>query len=132
MTSTSLNLNGRIDLMPNTTSWREIRRRRPPNETAVEMEKLRLRLAMLREHVGASQVEVAEALGTSQSNVSQLERSDEPLLSSVARYVHALGGELKVTAVIGDTSYTLLDDMTKEPPKARSSRRSRARKQSKP
>jgi transcriptional regulator with XRE-family HTH domain len=116
--------------MPNTTSWREIRRRRPPNESAVEMEKLRLRLAMLRERVGASQAEVAEALGTSQPNVSQLERSDEPLLSSVAKYVHALGGELKVTAVIGDTTYTLLDDVNEAPPKARPSARSRGRKPS--
>jgi hypothetical protein len=47
-----------------TSSWREIRRRRPPNETVVEMEKLRLRLTVLREQVGASQVEIAEALGT--------------------------------------------------------------------
>lgn len=116
--------------MPNTTSWREIRRRRPPNETAVEMEKLRLRLAMLREQVGASQAEVAEALGTSQPNVSQLERSDEPLLSSVAKYVHALGGELKVTAVVGGTTYTLLDDVNEAPPKARPSARSRGRKPS--
>ncbi len=28
------------------------------------------------------------------------------MLSSVARYVHALGGELKVSAVFGDTTYT--------------------------
>jgi transcriptional regulator with XRE-family HTH domain len=114
--------------MPTTTSWREIRRRRPPNETAVDMEKLRLRLAMLREQVGASQAEVAEALGTSQSNVSQLERSEEPLLSSVAKYVQALGGELKVTAVIGDTTYTLLDDENEAAPAVRPTARSRARK----
>jgi len=53
--------------MPNTTNWREIRNRRPPNETAVEIEKLQMRLATLREQVGASQVELAKALGTSQS-----------------------------------------------------------------
>ncbi len=70
--------------MPNTTSWREIRNRRPPNETAVEIEKLQIRLATLREQVGASQVELAEALGTSQSNVSQLERSNDQMLSSIA------------------------------------------------
>lgn len=96
--------------MPNTTSWREIRERRPPNETSVAVEKLRLRLAMLREQVGASQTDVAEALGTSQSNVSQLERSNDQMLSSIIKYVHALGGELKVTVVVGDNSYTLLED----------------------
>ena len=114
--------------MPNTTNWREIRQRRPPNETAAALEKLQLRLAMLREQVGASQVDVAEALGTSQSNVSQLERSNDQMLSSIAKYVHALGGELKMTAVVGDTTYTLLDDVGELAPRRARSRRMRTRK----
>ena len=105
--------------MPNTTNWREIRNRRPPNETAVEIEKLQIRLAALREQVGASQVELAEVLGTSQSNISQLERSNDQMLSSVAKYVHALGGELKLTAVVGGTAYTLLDDVHESAPRPR-------------
>lgn len=96
--------------MPNTTSWREIRARRPPNEQAAAAEKLRLRLGSLREQVGASQTALAQELGTSQSNVSQLERSSDQMLSSILKYVHALGGELKVTAVVGGISCTLLDD----------------------
>ncbi len=112
--------------MPNTTNWREIRGRRPPNEAAVELEKLHLRLAMLREQLGASQLDVAEALGTSQSNVSQLERSNDQMLSSIAKYVHALGGEVRVSAVIGDTTYTLLDDVRE--PVSRHRRGSPARK----
>lgn len=115
--------------MPSTTNWREIRRQRPPNEAAAEIEKLQLRLAMLREQLGASQVELAEALGTSQSNVSQIERSNDQMISSVAKYVHALGGELKVTAVIGDTTYTLLDDVRESAPRRRGrSRTTRGRK----
>lgn len=113
--------------MPNTTNWRAIRKRRPPNETAVEIEKLQIRLATLREQAGASQVELAKALGTSQSNVSQLERSNDQMLSSVAKYVHALGGELKLTAVLGGTAYTLLDDV-REPAPTRRVRTTRARK----
>lgn len=112
--------------MPNTTNWREIRKRRPPNETAAAFEKLQLRLAMLREQVGASQVDLAEALGTSQSNVSQLERSNDQMLSSIAKYVHALGGELKMTAVVGDTTYTLLDDVGELAPRPARSRRARS------
>ena len=102
--------------MPNTTNWRDVRRRRPPNEHAVAAEKLRLRLAMLREQRGSSQVELANALGTSQSNVSQLERSNDQMLSSIAKYVHALGGELELIARFGDTSYTLLDDIREPAP----------------
>jgi transcriptional regulator with XRE-family HTH domain len=114
--------------MPNTTNWREIRKRRPPNETAAALEKLQLRLAILREQVGASQVDLADALGTSQPNVSQLERSNDQMLSSIARYVHALGGELKMTAVVGDTTYTLLDEVGELAPRRTRSRRTRARK----
>jgi hypothetical protein len=45
--------------------------------------------------------------------------------SPVAKYVQALGGELKISAVFGDTTYTLLDDVHEpEPVKPRS--RSRA------
>jgi transcriptional regulator with XRE-family HTH domain len=102
--------------MPNTTNWRDVRRRRPPDELAVAREKLRLRLAMLREQRGASQVELADALGTSQSNVSQLERSNDQMLSSVAKYVHALGGELELIARFGDATYTLLDDVREPEP----------------
>jgi transcriptional regulator with XRE-family HTH domain len=101
--------------MPNTKNWREIRGRGPLDETAVEQEKLQLELALLRAQLGASQVELAEALGTSQSNISQLERSNDQLLSSIAKYVHALGGELRVSAVFGDTTYTLLDDVRHSP-----------------
>jgi transcriptional regulator with XRE-family HTH domain len=97
-------------------NWRDVRRRRPPNERAVAAEKLRLRLAMLREQRGTSQVELAEVLGTSQSNVSQLERSNDQMLSSIARYVHALGGELELVARFGDTSYRLLDDVNEPAP----------------
>lgn len=99
--------------MPKTTPWREVRKRLDIDEQAVARERLRLRLrlAILREQLGKSQVEVAELLGTSQPNVSQLERSDDLQLSSIAKYVHALGGQLQVNAVVGTTTYRLIDDV---------------------
>lgn len=81
---------------------------------------------MLREQVGASQVDVAEALGTSQSNVSQLKRSNDQMLSSIAKSVSALGGELKMTAVVGNTTYTLLDDVGELAPRRTRPRRARS------
>ena len=54
---------------------------------------------------------MADLLGTSQPNVSQLERSEDLQLSSIARYIHALGGKLQVNAVVGDTTYRLMDDV---------------------
>lgn len=97
--------------MPKTTPWREARKRLNLEEQAVAREGLQLRLAILREQVGKSQVELAVLLGTSQSNVSQLERSEDLQLSSIARYIHALGGKLQVNAVVGNTTYRLLDDV---------------------
>jgi transcriptional regulator with XRE-family HTH domain len=97
--------------MPKTTRWREVRKRLDLDEQAVARERLRLRLAILREQQGKSQVELAELLGTSQPNVSQLERSEDLQLSSIARYIHALGGQLQVNAVVGNTTYRLIDDV---------------------
>ncbi len=97
--------------MPKTTPWRDVRGRLDIDERAVARERLQLRLAILREQLGKSQVELAEILGTSQPNVSQLERSDDLQLSSIARYVHALGGQLQVNAVVGNTTYLLIDDV---------------------
>jgi transcriptional regulator with XRE-family HTH domain len=97
--------------MPKTTPWREVRKDLNVDEQAVARERLRLRLAILREQLGKSQVELAELLGTSQPNVSQLERSEDLQLSSIARYIHALGGQLQVNAVMGNTTYRLIDDV---------------------
>ncbi|MGH2862975.1 MAG: helix-turn-helix domain-containing protein [Solirubrobacteraceae bacterium] len=97
------------------TPWREIRARRPLNPAALEREQLKLRLALLREHAGINHTDLAERLGTSQPNASQPESSDDLYLSSIARYVHALGGHLEVTAVIGDTSVKLVDDLADVP-----------------
>jgi transcriptional regulator with XRE-family HTH domain len=97
--------------MPKTTPWRDVRKRLNIDEQAVARERLRLRLAILREQLGKSQVELAELLGTSQPNVSQLERSEDLQLSSIAKYIHALGGQLQVNAVVGNTTYRLIDDV---------------------
>lgn len=97
--------------MPKTTPWREVRKDLNVDEQTVARERLRLRLAILREQLGKSQVELAELLGTSQPNVSQLERSEDLQLSSIARYIHALGGQLQVNAVVGNTTYRLIDDI---------------------
>ena len=102
--------------MPKTYKWQEVRSRLEVDEQMVARERLQLRLAILREQLGKSQVELAELLGTSQPNVSQLERSDDLQLSSIAKYVHALGGQLQINAVVGDTTYRLIDDVNETMP----------------
>jgi DNA-binding XRE family transcriptional regulator len=73
-------------------------------------------LAELREQAGATQQEVAAALGVSQANVSRIEHEENLYLSTLREYVAALGGRLELRAVFPDGEITIA------PRAARSSR----------
>jgi transcriptional regulator with XRE-family HTH domain len=73
-----------------------------------------LQLAEVRRRRGVSQATIAEALEVSQPNVSRIEQQDDVYLSTLARYVAALGGHLEVRAVFPEETVTLL----REPPEA--------------
>ena len=53
-------------------------------------------LAELRRSRGFNQTLVAEVMGTTQSGVARIERQDDLLLSTLRKYVAALGGELRI------------------------------------
>lgn len=53
----------------------------------------------LRQTLNRSQSDVAAVLGVSQSAISQLERSDDVLLSTLRNYVQGLGATLRISAV---------------------------------
>ncbi len=59
-------------------------------------------LYRLREERGLTQVEVADILEVTQGNVSRLEHASDLYLSTLSRYVEALGGHLELTAVFPD------------------------------
>lgn len=63
-----------------------------------------LSLAALRKRAGKTQAEVAAALAISQSDVSKLERRNDLRLSTLRRYVAALGGRVDVTVRLGDAT----------------------------
>jgi DNA-binding XRE family transcriptional regulator len=67
-----------------------------------------LALAELRERRGETQVSVAEQLGTTQANVSRIERQDDLYLSTLSGYVAALGGRLELRAVFDDQTIDLV------------------------
>lgn len=68
-----------------------------------EQEILELRISMLREQLELSQVEMAHRLGISQPSVANLEkRGQEIKLSSLKRYVEAMGGKLTVDVQLPD------------------------------
>ncbi len=71
-----------------------------------------LTLYRLREERGLTQVAIAEVLDVTQGNVSRVEHAADLYVSTLARYVEALGGKLELTAVFPDqvVSLTLPDD----------------------
>lgn len=66
-----------------------------------------LTLSALREQAGVTQVELAKALNVTQANISQLERKQDLYLSTLSRYVEALGGHLELRAVFPDRTMSV-------------------------
>jgi transcriptional regulator with XRE-family HTH domain len=66
-----------------------------------------LLLNRLRESRGWTQAELAGRLGTSQANVSRLERRRDIRLSSLREYVASLGGRLEITVHLPSGSVQL-------------------------
>jgi transcriptional regulator with XRE-family HTH domain len=66
-------------------------------------------LRQLRDRAGRAQTAVAVELGTGQSDVSKLERRGEVQLSTLQRYVTAVGGRLEVLVRWPDGTASLLD-----------------------
>lgn len=60
-------------------------------------------LTEMRKKAGLTQAEVAEAMGVSQQRVSAIESGSVAELATLADYICALGGELKVIADFGDS-----------------------------
>jgi len=95
--------------------WSEIRHQRSAEREAAIAEDVRATLrenalSQLRRRREITQQELAAALGVSQVNISRIEHEDEPQLSTMRRFVEALGGELIVQVRIGDETFDLLAD----------------------
>jgi transcriptional regulator len=68
---------------------------------------LEIALAELRELRGATQTNIADSLGTSRPNVGRIENEIDVRLSTLERYVEALGGKLEIHAVFDDADIKL-------------------------
>lgn len=65
------------------------------------------KLAELRQHIGLTQVQLAERLTASQRAVSHVEHEPNPRVATIAAYVQALGGRLELRAVFADRAVAL-------------------------
>jgi transcriptional regulator with XRE-family HTH domain len=63
-------------------------------------------LANLRRTVGVTQVELAEALRTSQGQISRMERQHDMLVSTLADYLQALGVRASLVVEMGEQTVT--------------------------
>jgi DNA-binding XRE family transcriptional regulator len=66
-----------------------------------------LALAEAREDRAITQGDVARTLGVTQANVSRIEREGDLYLSTLRKYVEALGGHLEIAAVFPEKRVTL-------------------------
>jgi len=75
-----------------------------------------LPLQELRQARALSQKELAEVLGLNQATVSKLERRTDMYLSSLRRFVEAMGGELEISANFpeGKVRVQLFEDLAEE------------------
>jgi len=75
-----------------------------------------LPLQELRRARALSQQELAEVLGLNQATVSKLERRTDMYLSSLRRFVEAMGGELEISASFpdGKVRIQLFEDLEAE------------------
>lgn len=74
----------------------------------VQLRLAELALADLRRSRDVSQTAVAQMLDVSQPNVSRIEQTDDLRLSTLARYIAALGGDLQLRAVFPEGAVELL------------------------
>jgi len=99
--------------MPPLKSLDQIKKRRPPDRDQVDEIKRGLMLEdalqRLREERGLTQVALAERLAVSRPNVGRIESETDLRLSTLRRYVEALGGQLEVRAVFPDADVPLVE-----------------------
>ena len=69
----------------------------------------------LRLAVAHTQQDLATSLGVGQDTISRIERRSDLLLSTLRRYVQAMGGELDLVARFPNRPPVLLDHIAHEP-----------------
>ncbi len=87
--------------------WNELKRRMSPAAQArvdarVKQTLTSMPLAEIRKAITMTQTDLAAKLDVSQGSVSKIESAADMYLTTLRRYVEALGGQLHLTAVFPD------------------------------
>ncbi|MGD0838485.1 MAG: helix-turn-helix transcriptional regulator [Polyangia bacterium] len=95
--------------------WEDVKRRRFPAEKIAAIEAkadrnlLEMDLRALRKAANLTQAKMAPMIEMTQSELSRLERRDDHRVSMLARYVRALGGNLKIVAEVNKKKVVLAE-----------------------
>ncbi|MBV9110448.1 MAG: XRE family transcriptional regulator [Gemmatimonadetes bacterium] len=95
------------------TPWRQVRDAKLNREQVEQIKRdaeaalFAMELNDLRRARNITQEELADRLGTRQSNVSRLERRRDVRLSTLRDVIEAMGGELQVIAHFPDADYRI-------------------------
>jgi DNA-binding XRE family transcriptional regulator len=102
-----------------TTAWNDLKHKISPErreqlklETVAELD--RMGFASLRKARQQTQAELADKLGIDQASVSAIENRSDLLLSTLAKYVRALGGDVEIRAVFPEATFNLEPLLTGE------------------
>lgn len=85
-------------------------------EIASRVEHKQPTLAQIRQAVGLTQAQLAQTLGLGQGDISRIEQRSNIQLNTLARFIEATGGRLRITVVYGDSEIALkIGDITPDP-----------------
>ena len=92
---------------PKTQKWSTLKGSMSPQAQARVDARVRetlaaMPLAEIRKAIGMTQAELAGSLDVAQGSVSKIENQADMYISTLRKYVHALGGELHLTAEFPD------------------------------
>jgi transcriptional regulator with XRE-family HTH domain len=95
-----------------TIAWKDLKHKSSPERLAeIDRKALaeldRIGFAALRKARQQTQVELGEKLGIDQASVSAIENRSDLLLSTLAKYVRALGGDVEIRAVFPEATFNL-------------------------
>jgi transcriptional regulator with XRE-family HTH domain len=76
--------------------------RRPQNQNRIQSALIYMALQELRQSLSLTQQDLAKKLDLSQPALSKLEHQDDIHVSTLAGYIEALGGQLKLVASFPD------------------------------
>lgn len=100
--------------------WKTLRDRMSPEararvESRVKKTLESMPLAEIRKAVGLTQEQLADELEIGQSSVSKLEHATDMYISTLRRFVQALGGELVIRASFPDGRELVIDNLSDLP-----------------